>query len=707
MGPRVLLPRGSAALLLDYDMDISQDKLEITLDVAGELEGEDLKPLKEAMVCYYESLPKDGQSQGWKQEVQDIVMFCGALIYVMTHHIKQLILTGLIGQDEDQLSRIIGMFRLVNSILMTQNVNGFKNSFLFEISKCYFKDDIELYEKLLETGKLNRIVSINETEKFKSPTKTSKRPRLEETSTKGVSTKNKYVLLSSHDNMDQDIVIDKIVDVNSNEKNSKVKTVNQNVEFKIAKENSKSVVNKDRANVNATEKTIEKKEPKAECFFIKFTDNYQALLKKLNELTKNKVSGKLSGDMLKLEPKDADAYRAVQRHLLSEKIPFHSLNLKNERPKKVVLKGLPVSFDIEDLKKILTEEAGLDIVRVSQLRNTKTRMPLPIFLLSLRPTADWQKVYTLKQVAYMAVKVQTFRARGFKICYRCQQFNHSSENCSMPPKCLKCAQGHLTRDCTRPKTEKATCANCDGDHPANFRLCPKNPWNRGKAPVQAAPPPQNMIPAWRPKPVATKPQAPPQDSSHTVPQRSNIKTSAPTRSVQDQAPKTSKELTHEEVIALNKKYSRLYAEAAKANLANETKTVEVTNPAEVTRNTEKTKRVREEESAQSQEKTVEKKQKKTETQTTEKTQTAAEAEVMEINETESETTVDTEDEKMEEILNLIKGFISRFDLEFIKQLLVQLTEVFQKNSDPMSMCFAVFKIIAALNNNSEKPAHHA
>ena len=43
------------------------------------------------------------------------------------------------------------------SILFTQDVKYFKYSQLFEVSKCNFKDDQELYDKWIETGALDVI----------------------------------------------------------------------------------------------------------------------------------------------------------------------------------------------------------------------------------------------------------------------------------------------------------------------------------------------------------------------------------------------------------------------------------------------------------------------------------------------------------------------------------------------------------------------
>nr|CAI5822465.1 unnamed protein product [Callosobruchus analis]CAI5847969.1 unnamed protein product [Callosobruchus analis]CAI5848152.1 unnamed protein product [Callosobruchus analis] len=56
-------------------------------------------------------------------------------------------------------------------------------------------------------------------------------------------------------------------------------------------------------------------------------------------------------------------------------------------------------------------------------------------------------------------------------CRRCQRWGHATANCQRTPRCLKCAEEHWTRDCTKPKELPAKCANCKEAHPANYSGC--------------------------------------------------------------------------------------------------------------------------------------------------------------------------------------------------------------------------------------------
>ncbi|GFU30578.1 RNA-directed DNA polymerase from mobile element jockey [Trichonephila clavipes] len=69
-------------------------------------------------------------------------------------------------------------------------------------------------------------------------------------------------------------------------------------------------------------------------------------------------------------------------------------------------------------------------------------------------------------------------------CWRCQGFFHSSEVCHLPIKCLKCAGPHEAKNCNRAFEDPLICANCGGEHAANWRQCPHFPKtkNNKKAP---------------------------------------------------------------------------------------------------------------------------------------------------------------------------------------------------------------------------------
>jgi hypothetical protein len=43
----------------------------------------------------------------------------------------------------------------------------------------------------------------------------------------------------------------------------------------------------------------------------------------------------------------------------------------------------------------------------------------------------------------------------------------------MQPRCVKCAQAHKAGECTKSDADTLVCANCNGNHVASYRGCPK------------------------------------------------------------------------------------------------------------------------------------------------------------------------------------------------------------------------------------------
>ncbi|GFQ73059.1 hypothetical protein TNCT_251 [Trichonephila clavata] len=100
------------------------------------------------------------------------------------------------------------------------------------------------------------------------------------------------------------------------------------------------------------------------------------LLKKYPDLT-----FKLAGEFLKLFTTNTDNYRAITNYLTEKGQQYYDPPLAS-RPRKIVIKGLPISSDIVDIKKNLTEQC-FEVEKVAQLTKSKTKYKLPKDLLPL------------------------------------------------------------------------------------------------------------------------------------------------------------------------------------------------------------------------------------------------------------------------------------------------------------------------------------
>lgn len=103
-----------------------------------------------------------------------------------------------------------------------------------------------------------------------------------------------------------------------------------------------------------------------------------------------------------------------------------------------------------------------------------TKINLPLFRVELTPKDNNSEILDLTALLYTKVKIELPRkSREIPQCKRCQGIGHSQNYCYRAPKCVKCGEGHLSNTCQKPKEASGRCANCKGEHTANYKGCPK------------------------------------------------------------------------------------------------------------------------------------------------------------------------------------------------------------------------------------------
>lgn len=59
------------------------------------------------------------------------------------------------------------------------------------------------------------------------------------------------------------------------------------------------------------------------------------------------------------------------------------------------------------------------------------------------------------------------------VCTRCQRTGHTEKLCVSRPRCMKCGETHLTKDCSETNDAAAVCVRCKQTHEAGRSKCPK------------------------------------------------------------------------------------------------------------------------------------------------------------------------------------------------------------------------------------------
>ncbi|GBP69712.1 Nucleic-acid-binding protein from transposon X-element [Eumeta japonica] len=158
------------------------------------------------------------------------------------------------------------------------------------------------------------------------------------------------------------------------------------------------------------------------------------------------------------------------------KVQFHTYALEEERKIKVVIRGIPADFPVEEIKADLCDQ-GFPVLSVHRLCR-RDGTPLWLVLAVLPRTEEAKNLSrTLNKVCGLSgIRVEAPHKKGGPGQYhRCQIYGHASANCNANPRCVKCLVPHWTRDCplSRDSEEKPSCVNCGQTHTANYRVCPK------------------------------------------------------------------------------------------------------------------------------------------------------------------------------------------------------------------------------------------
>ncbi|GIY71438.1 hypothetical protein CEXT_377301 [Caerostris extrusa] len=101
---------------------------------------------------------------------------------------------------------------------------------------------------------------------------------------------------------------------------------------------------------------------------VKYSDSLKGLIAEISKKFHDEVRIKLAGEHLKIFPNNSDNHRLITNYLKNSQTEYYVITPKNLRPLKAVLKGLPVSYNADEISTGLAE-LGLQIDEVRQLTN--------------------------------------------------------------------------------------------------------------------------------------------------------------------------------------------------------------------------------------------------------------------------------------------------------------------------------------------------
>ncbi|GFT33350.1 zinc finger protein [Trichonephila clavipes] len=115
----------------------------------------------------------------------------------------------------------------------------------------------------------------------------------------------------------------------------------------------------------------------------------------------------MSGRFLKVTVADDVEYRALSQWLEKSGVEFKSFMLKQDRPVKVVIRGLLSNTEPEDIKSEIEAE-GFRVHKISQMRNYRTKAPMPLFYLQIENGERAPKIYDFTELFGTRIQVKPF-----------------------------------------------------------------------------------------------------------------------------------------------------------------------------------------------------------------------------------------------------------------------------------------------------------
>lgn len=248
-------------------------------------------------------------------------------------------------------------------------------------------------------------------------------------------------------------------------------------------DHSSSTIKDNKSNNSAKNKTknqdkSENNNTKNKPIIIDLKNNSIIIMKqKLSDLklTKNYTIKSLRDNKAQIQTQCKEDKNKILDYLRSNKesLSYHTFTEKDEKNSMYVLKNHHY-LDLDQMLELLKSE-NVPATNVSFLNNSKTH---PSYIVHFEKNSINLTMlkFQYKVIEHCIIKWEKFDSSKKKIsqCHNCQLFGHTARNCGHKYRCVKCVENHLPGKCGRiDKTGNPKCVNCNGDHAANSKQCPK------------------------------------------------------------------------------------------------------------------------------------------------------------------------------------------------------------------------------------------
>lgn len=190
---------------------------------------------------------------------------------------------------------------------------------------------------------------------------------------------------------------------------------------------------------------------------------------------------------LKLFPTTYESHKTIITTLKATETHYFTHPFEESKPKRFVLYGLN-KYALPDVRDMLAE-VNLQPMDVKYMFVKTPRYIEQCNYIVYFNRADQISLDKLKQIRAVNQTIVTWahyqmKSNGVTCCRKCLGWGHGSLGCGLPAKCVVCAKPHIVGECPLIKLKidgghesvpiaLIKCGNCEGNHTATFKNCPK------------------------------------------------------------------------------------------------------------------------------------------------------------------------------------------------------------------------------------------
>lgn len=120
-----------------------------------------------------------------------------------------------------------------------------------------------------------------------------------------------------------------------------------------------------------------------------------------------------------------ESYRSLVHFLRNQKAEFHTFQLKEDKPIRVMIRNLHPTTPTE-LIKSEHETLLFEVRQVSSVLHKINKYPLPLFFVDLEPTEQFNDIYKLTSLLHTIIKVEEpYKPKIISQCSNCQDYGYT------------------------------------------------------------------------------------------------------------------------------------------------------------------------------------------------------------------------------------------------------------------------------------------